>query len=199
MSGQAALVAADDAYDRRASDDGVSRYGHYLRERAGQFVEGGEPVDADWFAVLAWKIASSPVMSPGYVEVRSDLGRVALRRAGDEPGLLVAEVEVPVDWPRGLRQRLGPAGEGGLAGQWRSWDVERDWSSGQQLRFPPGDARRPAVLLTACARVPIRTSELPARRRRELDTEDAKRTVRAVCARVNEAAGPAVAALREVL
>jgi hypothetical protein len=195
----ARLAWVDDADDRQRSDDGVSsRYGAYLRERAGQFVEGGEggePVSIEWFAALAWKIAQSPVMVPGYLQVRPDLGRVDLRRAEDdeEPGLLVAEVAVPVGWPAGLRERLGRG--------WQSWSTEWDWAAGQEVlaRFPPREARKPAVLLAASVQVPILASALPARRRRELDTGDAKRVVRAVCRRVDEVAGPAVAALRDAL
>jgi hypothetical protein len=193
----ARLAWVDDADDRQRSDDWVSsRYGAYLRERAGQFVEGGEggePVSIEWFAALAWKIAQSPVMVPGYLQVRPDLGRVDLRRAEDdeEPGLLVAEVAVPVGWPAGLRERLGR--------DWQSWSTEWDWDQELLLRFLPRDERKPAVLLAAGVQVPILASAVPARRRRELDTEDAKRVVRAVCRRVNEVAGPAVAALREVL
>jgi hypothetical protein len=192
VSGHADLVTVDDADDRERASDGVSRYGFYLRDRAGQFSEGGEPIDPEWHATLVWRIATGPIMAPGYVQVRSDLGGVTLRRAEEEPGLLVADVEVPVDWPDGMRQALGR--------DWQSWDTERELGGDRELRYPPRRQEVPALLLTASVQVPIPMGGLPARRvRRGVDTGDAKRVVQAVCRRVNEVAGPAVAALREAL
>ena len=59
----------DHEHDRDAASDGASRYGFYLRDRRDWFedcLDCGEPQTAR-FAATAWRIATGPVMSPGYV------------------------------------------------------------------------------------------------------------------------------------
>jgi hypothetical protein len=189
------LLSTNDTDDRERASDGVSRYGAYLSQRADQFGSWGEPLDVVSYTVLAWEIASGPVMAPGYVEARADLGAVTCRRSEEQHGVLVADVEVPIGWPAGLRQKL--------PGGFQSWDRERSWSgAGDPDRwYYPRRDDKPALLITAHVWVPIPVSDLPAPQHHsapgEVVVDDAKRAVRAVCRHVNAVAGPVVAAVRE--
>jgi hypothetical protein len=185
------LVWVDDTHDREAASDGVSRYGAYLRDRAHLFDDDGAPLDTVSFAVLAWRTASSPVMAPGYVNLRRDVTAVTCR-PGEEPGLLVADVEVRLPWPPDLP--WGP-----MTG-WQSWQRTRSWSGDEPDSYAdPRREDRPALLVTAHLRVPVRDDQLQAPRRSRPgrpDTGDAKRVVRTLCRLVNAEAGPRVALLR---
>ncbi len=62
----------DRGYDRDSASDGGSRYGAYVRERLGWFTDAGcwEWDDsAPRFAAVVWRIATGPVMVPGYVRM----------------------------------------------------------------------------------------------------------------------------------
>jgi hypothetical protein len=185
------LVRVDEVYDREFASNGVSRYGAYVRSRAHLFADEGTPLDPVGFTVLAWEIANSPVMSPGYVRRRPDIEAVTCRHS-EEPGALVADVEVRVRWPAEL-PRSGP-----LAG-WRSWALEDSWGDQPPRNVEPGDDK-PALLITAHMWVPIPELSLPAPRwptlPGDVNVADAKRAVAAVCRHVNAAAGPVVSALR---
>src|SRR5260370_27485119 len=66
----------DREHDRLAATDGVSRYGHYVRDRIpGGFAECWDGTFetrlAERFAALAWRTATGPVMSPPYADWRS--------------------------------------------------------------------------------------------------------------------------------
>jgi len=185
------VVWVDEGYDRELASDGVSRYGGYLRSRAHLFADEDAPLDPVGFAVLAWQIASGPVMSPGYVRRRPDIEAVTCRHV-EEPGLLVADVEVRLSWPAGLN-RGGP-----LAG-WRSWVMGDGWGDEPPRYVEPGDDR-PALLVTAHLWLPIPEPSLPAPRHipaGDVDVATAKRAVEVVCRHVNAAAGPVVAVVRE--
>jgi hypothetical protein len=187
------LLWVDEVYDREFGSDVVSRYGAYLRSRAHLFADEGTPLDAAGFTILAWQIANSPVMSPGYVRRRPDIEAVTCRHS-EEPGALVADVEARLRWPPGLHA------SGPLAG-WRSWALEENWGDQPPRYVEPGDDQ-PALLITAHLWVPIPEPSLPAPRHTlpgDVDVADAKRAVAAVCRHVNAAAGPLVAAVRECL
>jgi len=186
------LVTVDEAYDRENASDGVSRYGAYLRSRAHLFDDGDAPLGTVAFTVLAWQIATGPVMSPGYVRVRTDIHNVSCRHS-EEPGVLVADLEVRLRWPAGL-YRSAP-----LAG-WRTWEQPYRWEDEPPCYVDPVDDK-PALLLTAHLWLPIPEAALATPRRHtapgKVDVSDAKRAVRAICRHVNAAAGPVVASVQE--
>ncbi|MFJ9693424.1 hypothetical protein [Kitasatospora sp. NPDC101183] len=88
------LAVVDDKYDREYASDGGSRYGAYLARKARLLHEDGQPLTAAEFARAAWQIATSPVMSPGYVRVRPDLHAVTVVPAEDNEVAL--RIEVPL-------------------------------------------------------------------------------------------------------
>ena len=64
-------VWIDAAYDRKRASDGLSRYGAYVKQNLSGFAEcwdgtfeAGLPVH---FAVQAWRVATGPIMAPGFV------------------------------------------------------------------------------------------------------------------------------------
>lgn len=186
------IVRIDDEYDRARASNGSSRLGAYLDDRLDSFHEWDEPdtpLSADEFAVAAWEVATSPMMSPGYVRTRDDLGMVRVLRREDGEGLLVS-VAVPVRHSD-LKARLPY--------QWRDW--ERDgFSLGDDERYRrlvgPENSDRPAVLITAEVRAPLldMLHTPTATRGRELH-EDAKAALRLLVDQVNAAAGPIVATM----
>jgi hypothetical protein len=177
------IVSIDDAYDRDYASDGISRFGAYVRQRAHLFVDDWEPLSPVTFAATVWAIASGPLMSPGYVRTRSSVGGVHCRHA-DEPGLLLAEVDMCLPWSADLRNRSELAG-------WSSWTS----TLAPELTDP--DERRPALLLRACVRVPVHEGLLPNPSRfAALDVTVAKQAVAVICEQVNTRAAPVVALLR---
>lgn len=149
------IVRVDDEYDRDRASNGDSRYAAYLRQNANLFRDAwsDEPApveDPVEFAVHAWRVATGPVMSPGYVQWRSDLHGVSLHR-DENDGTLFAEVRVPL--------RHGQVGGNGkrFPYTWQDWETEQTWGPGD-LQYPglaePRSYKQPAVLATAVVRVP---------------------------------------------
>lgn len=185
------LVSVDEIYDRENSSNRVSRYGVYLRQRAHWFEpDEFEPMSPTAFAVQAWRIACSPVMSPGYVRLGPDVWDVTCRH-GDEPGLMVADVAVRLPWPSALYRAE-------LTRGWTGWAQWPNLADGRRPQLNPDDDRA-ALLFTVELRVPIRESDLPPAPcvGAQAEVADAKRSVAAVCRLVNDTAGPLVFALLE--
>ena len=184
----APLVRVDDEYDADYASDRGSRFGGYLRQRARMFAEDGEDLSAVAFAALAWQVASTPVMCPGYVRRRGDLEAIRAWHA-DEPGTLLVDVEVRLRIP-GLLD--------GPATGWASWSRHLPGEGGYDAFLEPDDIK-PAVLVTAHVRVPIPAGELlepKITRLGAVDVHEAKTAVSIVCRWVNETAGPVVEHLR---
>ena len=137
----------DRDHDRASASDRVSRYGAYLRDHAGLFdpwqdaPDGvtGDPVE---FAIAAFRIATGPIMSPGYVRWH---GRVCDYAAGrtEDDGRLLLSVTLAVPSP----VRLG--------WDWRGW--ERDFHD----RYLEPDDRHPVALGRLELRWPVPTDQLP--------------------------------------
>ncbi|WP_433474980.1 hypothetical protein ACQPZP_40935 [Spirillospora sp. CA-142024] len=108
----------DHAYDRARASDGVSRYGHYLREAvaADHGLVWGFEDETDRqhaFAALAWRTATGPVMAPGYVRYHHlILGAEVYRSSWD--GALLASVQLATSPPAGLARMR----------QWADWPTE---------------------------------------------------------------------------
>jgi hypothetical protein len=177
----------DEDWDRAQASDGVSRYGAYLRSHTKLFdpwqdAPDGITQDPGEFAIAAFRVATRPVMSPGYVGWHP---RVLDHQVGHgedpEPGRLVCKVTLAVSLP--LR----------LSGSWWSWTsyLGRDWCE--------PDEDRHAALASLALRWPLPVTSLPhpgtPTRPGVPNLADAKASVRALVAAVNATAGPVLAKL----
>ncbi|WP_406091478.1 hypothetical protein [Kitasatospora purpeofusca] len=182
------LAVVDDIRDREQASDGHSRYGAYLAKYADDFHEDGEPLRPVDFAAVAWSVATAPVMSPGYVDVRPDVQPLTVRRDHDGRAVLGTKV--------GLRHSdlaRRPAG------RLRALDWERNpWDRPDEpwpVLIGPDRTDRPAVLVTATLLVPVPDDILlqptAARPGRTL-THEAKQVVAALAAHANHALAPLV-------
>jgi len=174
------LALLDDTDDRDRSDDGHSRYGAYLRINADQFHNDGDPLTPAEFAHAAWRIATSPVMSPGYVRIRPDLRDVTPDLTGDDYDSLALRIVVPVRHTA-LTRRSAQLTD--WATRYSGWGDDR-W----KVLVEPEPTNRAALLLTATLLVPVPEHALIAptttRPGRTL-TREAKRAVRALAEHAN--------------
>jgi hypothetical protein len=175
----------DRDHDRAAASDGVSRYGAYLRDHAGLFDPWGEAADGVTrepveFAIAAFKVATGPIMSPGYLRWH---GRVQGHDAGrsEHDGRLLLSVTLAVASP--VR----------LPWDWRGW--ERDFHD----RYLEPDDHRPVGLARLELRWPVPSDRLPTPGRRGRpgvpNLADAARAVAVVVEQVNATVGPVLAEL----
>jgi hypothetical protein len=134
-------------YNDDRGGDGVSRYGRYVREAALGDRHAWDLDDEDErraeFAGLAWRAATPPAMSPGYVRCHHLITGSRVYR-GDEDGSLLASVTVATPPPSDLA-RLH---------DWRDWPVEME-GNGRYVPVPPydtqvGKASPGGYLLTTC-------------------------------------------------
>jgi hypothetical protein len=184
--GQLCWIDAD--WDRANASDGISRYGAYLRGHTEAFAPlhgphaGGITLDAGEFAAAALRVATGPIMSPGYVRWHPRVLDHQVSHGDDpEPGRLVCSVTLAISLPLWL----------GVP--WWSW-TER---FGDPWREPDDD--RHAALASLELRWPLATSALPRPRPPatpgEPNLRDAKAAVRALVAAINATAGPVLATL----
>ena len=142
------LTFTDDTYDRENASEGGSRFGSYLRLNANLLHEDGEPLSPQEFARSVWLIATSPVMSPGYVRIRPDLRDLTLVMTGEDYDRLALRIEVP------LRHDVVAHRLVGQPGDWERDPYDR--GSGRWARLAePAAGRRPALLLSATLLVPV--------------------------------------------
>jgi hypothetical protein len=171
----------DHDYDRTHASDGVSRYGAYLAGHAGLFDPWGDagpsgitrdPVE---FAAAALRVATGPVMSPGYVRWHGRvIGHAAAR--GEQDGRLVLAVTLACPAPARL------------PGYWQGWERE----VGGWWVEPRDD--RPVGLCRLELRWPVPTPAPP--RLAEIpNLADARRAVAVLVEQVNVAARPVLADL----
>jgi hypothetical protein len=175
----------DRDHDRANASDGVSRYGAYLRDHAGLFNPWGEAPDGVTgdpveFTIAAFKVATGPIMSPGYVRWH---GRVRDYGAtwSDHDGSLLLSVTLAVPSP--LR----------LPWDWRGW--ERDFHD----RYLEPNDRHPVSLARLELRWPVGTDQLPTprppRRPGVPNLADAAGAVAVLVDQVNDTVGPVLADL----
>ena len=138
----------DDEYDQANGDYGGSRFANYIRGRAAMFSacwDGTyESSLAERFAVMAWDVATGPIMIPGYVRQHRRI-MAADPAVSDWDGSLVARVDLITCQPRNLS--YVPNG----GGFWRDWPAEASWSGdGDLYAYPSGeDLTRSGYLLTS--------------------------------------------------
>ena len=177
----------DSDWDRSQASDGISRYGAYLRGHTELFdpwreAPSGITRDAGEFAIAALQVATGPIMSPGYLRWHPRVLDYKLDHGENpEPGRLVCQVTLatsPSLW---------------LGSPWWSWTtyLGRDWSE-------PDDASH-AALARLELRWPLPVATLPHPRPPARpgypNLADAKASVRALVAAINQTAGPVLAKL----
>ncbi|TMR27356.1 hypothetical protein [Actinomadura geliboluensis] len=173
-----------DAYDRDRASDGVSRYGVYLRQHADRF-DWEEPVTTDpaLFARAAWEVATSPIMSPPYVDWTAERLQSVAFTTSEHDGSLIARVQVAVPRPVAL------AGVRGFG----DWDR---WNGGYHEPYDDAVARCPAMLTSTLLLFTIDTGDLwRPLRVPDLDVRDAKRAVKRLAAALDARLSPVVRAL----
>ncbi|MFF2657255.1 hypothetical protein ACFVUH_07800 [Kitasatospora sp. NPDC058032] len=180
------LAIVDDIRDREQASDGHSRYGAYLAQHADDFHDDGEPLPAAWFAVMAWRTATAPVMTPGYVAARSDL--LDLAPVIDPNGTLHLRARVA------LRHHHLTHRPTGRPADWERNPWERTDEPWPHLLAPYRD-NSPSLLVTAEVTIPVPAGHLApptsARPGRTL-THEAKQVVTALAALANSALAPLV-------
>ena len=177
----------DLAWDRTNASDRVSRYGAYLRNHTELFdpwqdVPNGITEDPGQFAVAAFRVATGPIMSPGYVRWHPRvLDHQVDHGENPDPDRLVCTITLATSLPMWL------------GSPWWSWTtyMGRDWSE--------PEAARHAALARLELRWPLQVTALPRPRppakAGEPNLADAKASVRALVAEINATAGPVLARL----
>jgi hypothetical protein len=161
MSVAPAAFWVDRDHDREHASDGVSRYGAYLRDAAFEpWTDNDQAVE---WAVFAWRRATGPVMSPGYVRYHPRVLAARLERSGWD-GSLVVGVDLVSAWPERLKAALGRGMRlGGQNVYWQDWPVE--YRGGDAISYyEPSEAdvaARPYLLTTVGLRFTVPSAELP--------------------------------------
>lgn len=130
----------DDEYDRQMASDGRSRFAAYVR-RAAATAEWADCWNGSWdddavravrFASEAWRLATTPVMSPGYVRCHPRI-RSARVEVNPWDTSLTAAVEILIPQPR----QLAAARDSGDGSLW--WDWRQGTCGGESVYLEPGD------------------------------------------------------------
>lgn len=175
----------DDDHDQYYADrPGGSRYGSYVRQRINAFKEWDTDTtitaDPVRYACAAWRVATGPIMAPGYVRHAPRILDATMERSGED-GSLLADVTLATDPPVRLND-------------WDGWDRDRsEW-------LVPGDGRlvrRPAMLALTRLLFTIPTGHLfrPGMPSAMVDIGEAKAAVAALVWGLNLRVEPVIAAL----
>jgi len=161
MSLTPAAFWVDRDHDRAQASDGISRYGAYLRDAA--FEPWTDHDQAVEWAVFAWRRATGPVMSPGYVRCNPRVLAARLERSGWD-GSLVAGVDLVSSWPEQLKAAAASGLRlGGRDAHWQDWPAE--YLGGDTVSYyEPSEAdvaARPYLLATASLRFTVPSADLP--------------------------------------
>jgi hypothetical protein len=151
----------DRDYDREYASDGVSRYAAYLRDAAFEpWTDNDQAVE---WAVFAWRRATSPVMSPGYVRCHARVLAVRLERSGWD-GSLVAGVNLVSSWPAELKTALVRGLRlGDRDAYWQDWPTEYRGDDTVSY-YEPSEAdiaERPYLLATISLQFTVPSAALP--------------------------------------
>jgi hypothetical protein len=202
-------MSTDDAfwidyeYDRQMASDGRSRFASYVR-RAVATPEWTECWDGTWddeavravrFACETWRVATTPVMSPGYVR-RHPRIRSARVEVSPWDASLAASVEIVIPQPRQLAA-VRDCGDGSM---W--WDWPQETFSGERVYLEPGDeelSRYRYMLATTKLAFPLPADGLPpAPDGPGAWIEDAaQRAVTALCTELQHVVGSVLAVLEK--
>lgn len=161
-----AAFGIDEDYDQAHASDGVSRYGAYVRNSVSEFAECW---DGTWddpqslrvdFAATAWRVATGPVMAPGYVRFHPRILDARLER-NNWDGSLTATVTLAARWP----QPLASSHEWQLGTRWQDWPVLRNLGSDDVTYNEPTEqelTRSAYLMASARLAFPVPDAELPA-------------------------------------
>ncbi|GGQ66196.1 hypothetical protein [Kitasatospora griseola] len=177
--------------DKERASDGRSRYGSYLALNARHLHDDGQPLSPAAFAAAAWRIATSPVMAPGYVRIRPDLASLTVVSAEDDGSSLLLRLAVPVRH-QALAHRP--------AGRPADWAAYRSpWTEDRFARLiEPEQLDRTALLVTAELVRPVSGRLLvdpSTARPGPRMTHEAKQVVNSLVEYANDSLGGAVANL----
>jgi hypothetical protein len=143
----------------------VSRYSAYVRNSVTEF---SECWDGTWddpqclrvdFAATAWRVATGPVMAPGYVRFHSRVLDARLDR-NNWDGSLTATVTLAAPWPQPLASSND--WQGGM--RWKDWPVLRNLGADDATYNDPTDeelTRSAYLMADARLAFPVPDSGLP--------------------------------------
>jgi len=161
MSDASVAFWVDTSYDRENSSDGRSRYGAYLRDAAFEPWTDNDRA-AEW-AEFAWRRATGPVMSPGYVRCHPRVRSARLQRSGWD-GSIIASVGLACSWPDQIKATLTRSlALGGKAAYWHDWPT--GYLGDDTCYCQPGEAdlaTRPYLLTTLSLQFTVPSAALPA-------------------------------------
>lgn len=128
------------------NEDGTSRYGNYLTQHQHLFPDD-EPRTSDagraQFALAAWRVANSPIMSPSYVQPHPRVQGCEVHWDYENRGAVAVHVALPM--PAALYRP-----------EWRGWARDRLTRWGD-----PVDNSRVTALTVLTVRVPVPLKLLP--------------------------------------
>jgi hypothetical protein len=161
----------DDSADR--NDAGTSRYGAYLTHHHHLFRDDEAPTaDPAEFALMAWRVAVSPIMTPSYVRAHPRVQGTDAHWDDEGRAALAVHLALPAS---ALATPLAWRGQG-----WTRDRYAERW-------FDPVDNSKATVLPTLTVRIPLPLEVLPDPRYRlgVPITETAKGALRVLCALMN--------------
>jgi hypothetical protein len=150
----------DRAYDREYASDGISRYGAYLRDATFEpWTDNDQAVE---WVVFAWRRATGPVMSPGYVRYHPRVLSAQLERSGWD-GNLVAGVTFVSSWPQQFNTALARSVKlDDKDAYWQDWPTESRGGSSYYYEPTEADlAARPYLLTTLSLQFTVPSPALP--------------------------------------
>jgi hypothetical protein len=160
MSAAPTAFWIDRDYDREQASDGISRYGAYLRDAT--FEPWTDHDQAVEWAVFAWRRATGPVMSPGYVRFHPRVLSARLERSGWD-GSLIAGVSLVSAWPEQLTRALVRVVRlDDRDVYWQDWPTE--YRGDTTCYYEPSEAdiaARPYLLTTLSLQFTVPSAALP--------------------------------------
>jgi hypothetical protein len=161
MSVAPAAFWVDRGHDREYASDGISRYGAYLRDATFEpWTDNDQAVE---WAVFAWRRATGPVMSPGYIRYHPRVLAARLDRSSWD-GSLVVGVDLVSSWSAQLKTALASALRlGDSDTHWQDWPTE--YRGGDAISYyQPSEAdvaARPYLLAAISLHFTVPSAELP--------------------------------------
>lgn len=190
MSQPSAAFWVDHDYDRDYASDGISRFGAYLRDTA--FEPWTDDDQAVEWAAFAWRRATGPVMSPGYVRYHPRILAAQLERSSWD-GNLAAAVSLVSPWPEEFKTPLASrVSVGGKETYWQDWPTEHLGGTTCYLEPSEADvAARPYLLATISLQFTISSAALPQSPATPADLLGAgQQAVAVAVAELNQIVGP---------